>query len=73
MWYIFQLAVIVFVAHEWGLTQNPPPKDMTHGIGLGVIVAWYLTLLLSSIFDFFKKRKIRKSLLIPGLKQIDRR
>ncbi len=68
MWYALQIVVACTVAYFW-LSEVSTEKDVGHALFLGVIVAFYVTFILSGIFSIIGTliRAIRSKLLRPRL------
>ena len=57
MWYIFQLAIIGYIGYKWTTLPGNSPENLGHGLVLGVILAWYATLMVSALFGLIRPKR----------------
>jgi hypothetical protein len=65
MWYLLQILIAGYIGYFWTTMPGHTPNEFGHGLFLGGLIAWFVTLLLGSILDFTRRGRstpvIRKS------------
>ncbi len=71
MWYAIQAAIALYIAYIWTTLPGNEPKDFGHGLFLGGVIAWFVTLTLCAVIDAINTRRQRR--LQSSLRVVDRR
>src|SRR5271154_6211406 len=73
MWYIFQISIAGYVAYFWCTMPGNSPANFGHGLFLGAILAWYATMLLSSVINRIRGGRLTQSTRLIRPELLDRR
>lgn len=67
MWYVLQIGVALYVAYFWTTMPGHTPSEFGHGLFLGVLVAWYATMVIGGLIDVIRRRVLKPAKPSLGL------
>lgn len=63
MWYAFQITTTLGLAFVWTTAPGNGPEDFGRGLFLGILITWWLTWVLTLLFDGI--RGLFRSHIVP--------
>jgi hypothetical protein len=55
VWYVLQFAIASYIGYQWATLPGNTPDNLGHGLGLGAVVAWFVTAGIVSGYDMCKR------------------
>lgn len=55
MWFVFQITTVFGLAYVWTIAPGNSPADFGRGLFLGGLSAWWLTWVLTLLFDAIRR------------------